>query len=223
MQNTLILIYFTQHIMNGNTVIELIKYYEEFSENNKNSDLKQFGIWLHHKTNPAKVKTPPIFKKDDNRYIVWLVNRISKYFRFYAKRALNANGLSTMDEYYFLISISKLGVPAKNEVYKDSITELNTGTQIMKRLIDMGLIEEIPDEKDKRIRRVKITEKGINVKDAFYTQSTEDLKLKTGNLTADDKKELIKHLAYLESFHNKIFFEDGEKSIEEILKKYVLK
>ncbi|MFZ4414493.1 MAG: MarR family winged helix-turn-helix transcriptional regulator [Bacteroidales bacterium] len=223
MRNTLNKIYFIQLMMDGKSVIELIKYYEEFLKNNENSDLKQFSIWLHHKTNPAKVKTPPVFKKDDNRYIVWLVNRISKYFRFYAKRALNANGLSTMDEYYFLISISKLGVPAKNEVYKDSITELNTGTQIMKRLIDMGLIEEIPDEKDKRIRRVKITEKGIKVKDAFYIQSTDDLKLKPGNLTDDDKKELIKHLAYLEKFHNDIYSEDNDKSIEYLLNKYILK
>lgn len=209
--------------MDGKTVIELIKYFEEFSANNDNSDLKQFGIWLHNKTNPVKPNTPAIFKKDDNRNIVWLVNRLSKYFRFYAKRVLNANGLSSMDEYYFLISISKLGIPAKNEVYKDTITEINTGTQIMKRLIDMGLIEEIPDESDKRIRRVKITEKGTKVKDAFYNQSTEDLRLKAGNLASEEKKQTIKHLAYLEKFHNDIYTVDNDKSIDFLLNKYILK
>lgn len=209
--------------MDGKTVIELIKYYDEFLANNENADFKQFGIWLHKKTNPVKLNTPAIFKKDDNRYIVWLVNRLSKYFRFYAKRVLNANGLSSMDEYYFLISISKLGIPAKNEVYKDTITEINTGTQIMKRLIDMGLIEEIPDENDKRIRRVKITEKGLLVKENIYYQSTEDLKVKTGNLDSEEKKQTIKHLAYLEKFHNDIYMVDNDKSIEFLLKKYILK
>ena len=61
---------------------------------------------------------------------------------------------------FFLISINRLGNPSKTEVYADTITELNTGTQMMKRLIDAGLIEELTDKDDKRVKRVKLTFKG---------------------------------------------------------------
>ena len=92
--------------------------------------------------------------------IVWLTHRLSKLFRWYAKDTLKANGLTSMDEYFFLISINRLGNPSKTEVYADTITELNTGTQMMKRLIDAGLIEELTDKDDKRVKRVKLTFKG---------------------------------------------------------------
>jgi DNA-binding MarR family transcriptional regulator len=127
-----------------------------------------------------------------------------------------------MDEYFFLVSITKLGSPSKTEVYADTITEMNTGTQMMKRMIEAGLIEEFADNQDKRVHRVKLTTKGKRIKESFFQQSVPDLKLKSGNLSQIEKKELIRLLAYLEKFHTNIYFNDSELSFEEMIEKHLL-
>ena len=122
----------------------------------------------------------------------------------------------------YLISINKIGTPSKTKVYADTITEINTGTQMMKRMIDAGLIEEVTDKQDKRVRRVKLTAKGKRTRENFFQQSVSDLKLKSGNLSETEKKELIRLLAYLEKFHTNIYFNDSGLSFEEMIEKHLL-
>ncbi len=116
----------------------------------------------------------------------------------------------------------RLGNPSKTAVYADTITELNTGTQMMKRLIDAVLIEELTDKVDKRVKRVKLTSKGKKTKANFFQQTIPDLKLKMGNLSETEKKEAIRLLAYLEKFHSNIYFNDGHLSYEDIAAKHLL-
>jgi len=47
---------------------------------------------------PIKAKSKGKAEEVDNRFIVWNIHRLSKYFRWYAKGVLNANGLNSMDE-----------------------------------------------------------------------------------------------------------------------------
>ena len=169
---------------------------------------------------PDKQKVNGNTNVEDNRFIVWNIHRLSKYFRWYAKSFLNANGLNSMDEYFFLVSIYNRGTPAKNEVYKDTISELTTGTQMMKRLIEIGMVKEIVDKKDKRIKRVELTAKGKRTRENVLEQSKKDLFLKAGNLSEEEKIQLKSSLTYLEKFHSEIYQNDGDKSIDEILSKY---
>lgn len=206
--------------MNGQKVVDLVNLFAEFSKETGSDDAAAFSIWLNRRLNahpPGADKTG-----DDNRMLVWLTHRLSKLFRWYAKETLQANGLNSMDEYFFLISITKLGSPSKTEVYADTITEINTGTQMMKRLIEAGLVEEFADRQDKRVHRVKLTAKGKRIKENFFQQSAADLKLKSGNLSPAEKKELIRLLAYLEKFHTNIYFNDTGLSFEEMIEKHLL-
>ena len=93
---------------------------------------------------------------------------------------------------------------------------------MMKRMIDAGLIEEVTDKQDKRVRRVKLTAKGKRTRENFFQQSVSDLKLKSGNLSETEKKELIRLLAYLEKFHTNIYFNDSGLSFEEMIEKHLL-
>ena len=56
----------------------------------------------------------------------------------------------------------------------------------------------------------------------FFQQSVSDLKLKSGNLSETEKKELIRLLAYLEKFHTNIYFNDSGLSFEEMIEKHLL-
>lgn len=206
--------------MNGQKLVEVVNLFAEFNKETGSDNVSEFSVWLNRRLNahPSGAANTG----DDNRMLVWLTHRLSKIFRWYAKETLLANGLNSMDEYFFLISITKQGSPSKTEVYADTITEINTGTQMMKRLIEAGLIEEYADSQDKRVHRVKLTAKGKRVKESFFQQSVSDLKLKSGNLSQIEKKELIRLLAYLEKFHTNIYFNDSGLSFEEMIDKHLL-
>lgn len=207
--------------MQGKKVVELVNLFESFYNETGSDDIKEFTVWLNRRLHePEKQKAKGVSNVEDNRFIVWNIHRLSKYFRWYAKSFLNTNGLNSMDEYFFLVSINNRGTPAKNEVYKDTISELTTGTQMMKRLIDLGMVKEIVDKKDKRIKRVELTAKGKRTREKILEQSKKDLLLKAGNLSELEKDQLKSSLIYLEKFHSNIYQNDGDKSIDEILKKY---
>jgi DNA-binding MarR family transcriptional regulator len=207
--------------MEGKKVVELVNLFEVFHDETGSDDVKEFSVWLNRRIHePDKQKVNGNTNVEDNRFIVWNIHRLSKYFRWYAKSFLNANGLNSMDEYFFLVSIYNRGTPAKNEVYKDTISELTTGTQMMKRLIEIGMVKEIVDKKDKRIKRVELTAKGKRTRENVLEQSKKDLLLKAGNLSEEEKAQLKSSLTYLEKFHGEIYQNDGDKSIDEILSKY---
>ncbi len=207
--------------MQGTKVVELVNLFSTFYEETGSDDLKEFSVWVNRRlqAEPASVIQPNNIV-EDNRFIVWNIHRLSKYFRWYAKEFLNANGLNNMDEYFFLVSINNRGTPAKNEVYKDTISELTTGAQMMKRLIDIGMIKELTDVHDRRIKRVELTEKGRQTRENILEQSKKDLLLKAGNLSMQEKVQLKYLLTYLEKFHQDIYQNDNDKSIDEILSKY---
>lgn len=48
------------------------------------------------------------------------------------------------------------------ELVKIHLLEAPSGIEIIKRLLKKNLIEEFDDPKDKRAKRLKITEKGVN-------------------------------------------------------------
>ena len=91
---------------------------------------------------------------------------------------------------------------------------------MMKRLIEIGMVKEIVDRKDKRIRRVELTPKGRRTRESILEQSKKDLLLKAGNLSEEEKVQLKSSLIYLEKFHSEIYQNDADKSIDEILSKY---
>jgi DNA-binding MarR family transcriptional regulator len=207
--------------MEGKKVVELVNLFEAFHVETGSDDIKEFSVWLNRRMyEPDKQKAKGVNNVEDNRFIVWNIHRLSKYFRWYAKSFLNVNGLNSMDEYFFLVSIYNRGTPAKNEVYKDTISELTTGTQMMKRLIQIGMVKEVVDKKDKRIKRVELTAKGKRTRENILEQSKKDLLLKAGNLSEEEKIQLKSSMTYLEKFHGEIYQNDGDKSIDEILSKY---
>jgi|LakMenEpi03Aug12_release.lakeMendotaPanAssembly.Ray.scaffolds.fasta_scaffold04328_18 DNA-binding MarR family transcriptional regulator len=190
--------------MEASPLIDLIRHFETFQKETKNNNLTDFSVWLNKILNSDAVKADG----DINRTLVWLIHRLAKFFKWYAKNTLSKHGLVSMDEYFILIAIEKLGNPSKTEVYSSTISEINTGTQMLNRLRMAGMVKENIDSVDKRVRRVQITPKGKKAKDGFFRDSESDLKLKAGNLPPDEKIVLIEHLQYLEKFHSGIYFSD---------------
>lgn len=203
-------------------VIDLIEKYMEFSKTTRNYDLKVFSVWLNRSFDGDTSQKRSASEIQTDRDISYLINRIGRFSRFHTRKVLSKHGMISIDEFYFLLSIDRLGSPSKNEVYRDVIIELPTGAQIMKRMTDNGLVKEVADEKDKRVKRVNLTEKGKEIKTEIFEDLTGSVKLKTGNLTAEEKNSLLQILRKLDHFHTDIYEKDADKPIDQLIRKYLL-
>ena len=203
--------------------ISLLKELQIFTEETGSEDMALFAEWLHERYNgKAAVSEGPTGSEAGavEREIGYLLGRIARYSRYYAKVAFEDLPINTIEEFWFLNVAFHAENPSKTEIYESTITELATGTQMMRRLVSLKLLKEHQDRKDKRVRRVHLTALGKKVRNkAFQILGTESM-LKVGNLSSDDRLELLATLRYLDGFHRKIHTRAGELSLTELLDEY---
>ena len=156
-----------------------------------------------------------------NGRIASLMNRFIRFAHFYVKKAFKDCAVNTLLDFNLLAGVHGMGNPKKSELISFNVVEVTTGTEIIRRLKNNGLIVETEDEQDRRSKRLSITPKG---KEAFL-QCREKLielgKFTMGNLDEKEKAHLLDSLVYLNNYHNKIYFEQYNCSIEEIIEKNI--
>jgi len=153
--------------------------------------------------------------------IATLLGRLHRFLLFYTKKVFVDTEIRSVTEFGIVGCIYAMGAPKKIEVINLNLIEKTTGTEIMKRLLKAGLIEEFDDNDDKRSKRVRTTPKGA----AAYVEAVQKIsrvsKIVGGNLPEEKKQDIVAALDYLNSFHNAIYAQQAEASIEEILDKNV--
>ncbi len=207
--------------MTKNTIVELVNLFDEFNAATQSVSLREFALWILRNDEQESSQKPTKNTVELDRSLAYLINRLSRYSRYYSKKILEEFNITSIDEFYLLVSIARLSNPAKNEVYEDAIFELTTGAQMMRRLIRIGFVKESPDKNDRRIKRVKLTAAGEKVRQAIFERFSESVRLKSGNLTLAEKQELLRMMQYLESFHSVIFKNDRKASIQSLIEKYI--
>lgn len=191
--------------MDGVKIVELVCLYHQFFIETGSDDLKKFNAWMSQNAIVASSEEPSISEKDKNSHILTLLYRLSKFTRLYNKNFFQEFNVKTIEEYYFLNSIRKLGSPAKSEVYLHNVVETTTGTKILKRLIDMKLVKELDDRLDKRIKRVKLTHKGeteIENLEASFSHMDEEL---LGYLSPESKEGMLNALFEINNYHTELY------------------
>jgi DNA-binding MarR family transcriptional regulator len=148
---------------------------------------------------------------------------MNRFASFYTKKAFHDLEITNVNEFSILACIQGLGTPTKTEVAHFNLLEKTTGTEMMKRLIKLGFIEEFDDENDKRSKRVKITPRGNNIMETAVQQLWELSEIVVGNLSDDQKHELASMLEELNDFHSSIYFKDSMLTLGDIITKNVLK
>jgi len=74
---------------------------------------------------------------------------------------------------------------------------------IIKKLVKTGLAEEIPDETDKRSKRMIITPKGKEIVEKVYQKLREMSEDVLGDLNQQERAVIIQFLARLNTYHTK--------------------
>ena len=139
------------------------------------------------------------FQLDNN--IGQLFVYMSRYAKSYIKKALDDTALLTAEDFTALAILLTHDNLSKSELIQYNLQEKTSGTEVIRRLLAAGLIEQWDDEKDKRSRQIAITDKGKQLLYAVFEDMNHVGKMISGNLTVSEKLTLRYLLQKLEDFH----------------------
>lgn len=159
---------------------ELIQYVEEYQEGNDSCKIENFTIWLNNKLFTGK--NTGSHSKHDELLIAFKLIHLNKSLKKETKSVFSESQVSSMDEYSFILHLNYQESFRKMELVEMHNLEAPTGIEIIKRLIKNKLVEEFPDNEDKRAKRIKLTKIGIKELnliqpkiDMIFTKFTEPL------------------------------------------------
>ncbi|MFC3881288.1 MarR family winged helix-turn-helix transcriptional regulator [Algoriphagus namhaensis] len=160
-------------------IIELVEIYQEGHSSQKVED---FTIWLNNTLFSAN--SGDEHSTHDELVLAFKLMFLNKELKKQTKSILLKSAISSIDEYSFLLHLDYQESFRKMEIVEMHNLEAPTGIEIIKRLLKNKLIEEFPDNEDKRAKRIKITNKGkaelktIKPKiDLIFSKFSEPLKL----------------------------------------------
>ena len=224
--------------MNYNLLKEVIENIQKFETENesKNISLKDFNLWLSDKyqtdyqSNNEMVDSTSTFVPADIKsrtelpetVIGKLLTYLSRYLKIYFKKGLEGTLLTTGDDFTYLAVLFSRGNLTKTELILLNAHEKTSGMEVIKRLLNNGLIEQFDDETDKRSKRIFLTEKGKGVLFQSFEAMGKVGIIGSGNLAEREKTQLVYLLKKLDNFHNNIYLNHREMSLDEIISSKVV-
>jgi DNA-binding MarR family transcriptional regulator len=143
------------------------------------------------------------FQLDNN--ISRLVIFMNRYAKAYIRKALDGTPLQTTEDFTYLAILLTHDDLSKSELISRNIQEKTSGTVVIRRLIAAGLVRQWDDIKDKRGKRISITDEGKKLLYQVFNITNNVGKVVTGKLTLNEKLTLQYLLQKLEDFHYPIF------------------
>ncbi len=196
-------------------VLDLIEDFEfENKESVYSSDIDGFKNWIadHSKSvnNSDKPKVEPDWVAKENgrspeSVISTMLVHLNKYAKMYSKSVILNSPFSTQEEFIYLINLKSYGALSKTELIRMNIQDKPTGIQIINRLIQQGFAIQIDSNLDKRSKLIEITKLGLETLEANMLKIRQATKIVSGDLSMDEKLELIRLLGRLTDFHNEIY------------------
>lgn len=92
-----------------------------------------------------------------------VINRLSRLWMFYTLQQMKPLGLTSFDEFLFLLTVQRSEQIRKKDLIYMHFIEISSGILMIDRLIKKGMLEEKTGQQDKRSKLVTITKKGENV------------------------------------------------------------
>ncbi|MDD3488828.1 MAG: winged helix DNA-binding protein [Paludibacter sp.] len=212
-------------------LIELIELLDEFESEREvvgqEMNMSDFLGFLNSKNRSENIKTKQLkgdyagykYEETDGPVtdISILIVLMFRYAKGYIKKALRDSAIKTADEFSFLMTLMTYDSLSKSELIQKQVMEKTSGTEIINRMIKMGLIESFNDETDKRSVRVKMTPAGRMEIIKILPEMQKVSKIVTGNLNETEKNTMAYMLRKLEHYHNDIFMNKKDSELEELI------
>lgn len=183
---------------------EIVHWLEEYQNENHSDDsnLRSFIIWLNSRLFSAgkfgKARHSPELLDMELSFLLVMQSR---YYKTYAKKVLGESELASPDGFSFLYHLNHTDSFRKMELIKMHHLEPPSGIEVLKRLLNKGLIEEYDDADDRRAKRIKITDKGKKELQVVMPKMSEVFRLMTAELSLNEKLHMLAFLKQMNDFH----------------------
>lgn len=169
------------------------------------ADATAFGVWLIREqpdlSEPAQSVGKAIPEPSPQQMTGILLARLQRFLHLSSKPILRTTGLGSPDEFGLLATLLFVGRCTKSQLLRQCLLELTTGSQMLKRLKEDGLIREEANPADGRSSFIQLTAKGHRVLMAcFKALGAMDDPLQA--LDAAERRTLLALLDKLDGHHS---------------------
>ncbi len=213
-------------------IIKVLNHFFEFeNQNGTRADfsLSEFVGYLNKNTGRGSLEmrnisgelrdSVPEYTNKTLSDISILIVLLNRYARGYLRQAMQGSLLHNPDEFAFLITLMTFKSLRKSELIKRQVMEKTTGTEIIRRLIDKGMIKERADRNDGRGKLISITNHGRDEIIRILPLMSDVSEIIAGNLNNEEVNTLSYLLKKLDHFHNNLYLNNKEMSLNDILLK----
>ena len=191
-------------------VLDLVQEFEIETNNNNHFDTSVEGFKNWISTNNNTIVNEPNWEGKENgrsaeSVINTLIVHMNRYAKSYSKSAIVGSDFSTQEDFIYLINLKTFGEMSKMDLIKKNVHEKPVGMQIINRLINQGWIEQRNSKTDKRSKVISISETGLQALGNQMDKIRQATSIVTGNLSQNEKMELIRLLNKLDDFHQPIY------------------
>lgn len=211
-------------------IVDLCEEFEQTQAANQSNDVKDFLSWLKGKEESKSLAREISWEgKEKGRsaesVINTLVVHMNRYAKSYSKAVTLNTKFSSQDDFIYLINLKAFGEMTKMDLIKKNKQEKSVGIQVINRLIQHGWVLQKDSADDKRSKVLTLTIEGIKVLEVNMEKIRRATTIVTGNLSDDEKLQLIYLLQKLEDFHEPIYLKniDPEKLLDEALAMRIIK
>lgn len=198
-------------------ILDLVEEFEvqNVGLNKSTVTVEDFKKWISTNYEPQSLIDEPDWEaKEKGRtpesVINTLIVHMNRYAKSYSKSAIFGSDFSSQEDFIYLINLKAFGEITKMDLIKKNVHEKPVGMQVINRLIGKGWVEQADSKTDKRSKVLKITQKGIQTLEGQMDKIRRATEIVTGDLTKNEKMELIRLLNKLNDFHRMIY----DKNIE---------
>jgi DNA-binding MarR family transcriptional regulator len=212
---------------------QLIDLWEEYEDHTSQANLQEFAGWLNGKiaeqpvrnekthfvrlSNPPELYVQTLQNFDDNALFLEYISRIARFHEFYTRKFLEGLPINSRMEYQFLQTVYLLHKAKKTDLISLLLVEYTTGMDIIKRLTNNGLLIEIQNENDKRVKLLEPTEEGKKLLSIAEKRLKEERLMFLECISMNKWKKTMPYLKELSEFHNSIFIHHNNKPYSELL------
>lgn len=201
-----------------NKTVELVNRWHEYQQTHNNATLTDFFRYslMTEEQNPSLKEEDQYAKIPLEARLSRCIGRVYRFQSMYARKALGELDFKNLDDFLYLNVISRMGNPKKSEVIYENISEFSSGTEIIKRLIRLGLVKESEDTKDRRSKRLMVTPKGKKMLMKCYEKMRDISSMGLSILSDNDKELAFSLLHQVDTLHTDIYEKVRNKNIDEI-------
>lgn len=174
----------------------------------------EFAQWLLREPEEGIGREEEVYT---DMYISSYLGYLQKFITIYARRIFRQSDIYSLDDYSFMVSLYPRNEMKKTELIQTNAMEKSSGTEVIKRMLKRGQLEEFAHPEDKRAKMVALTDKGRTDLEGVQLSMQRLTRLVGGNLEAVEKVQLLQLLKKLNFFHREVFEQLDEEGLKELL------